>query len=76
MRSDFRLRSTYFKVEPEGEEIVLKGFGFGHGVGMAQDGAIAMSGKGYSYKSILKHYYQDIEFDSLSGSRESLDFKD
>lgn len=76
VRSDFRLRSTYFKVEPEGEEIVLKGFGFGHGVGMAQDGAIAMSGKGYSYKSILKHYYQDIEFDSLSGSRESLDFKD
>ncbi len=63
VRQDFRLRSTYFKVELDGDEVVLKGKGYGHGVGLSQDGAIEMSRKGYGYKSILMHYFQEIEFE-------------
>lgn len=29
----------------------------GHGVGMCQNGAIGMSGRGYLYEEILEHYY-------------------
>ena len=36
---------------------VIKGRGFGHGVGMSQYGAQGMARKGASYRRILRHYY-------------------
>lgn len=66
VRRDFNLRSTYFKVDLDGDYIVLKGFGYGHGVGLSQDGAIEMSKRGYQYKSILYQYYSDFEFESVA----------
>lgn len=39
------------------KEIVIKGRGNGHGVGMCQWGALEMSKLGYSYLRILSHYY-------------------
>ncbi len=38
--------------------ITVYGGGFGHGVGMSQFGAGAMSKNGASFDQILKHYYQ------------------
>lgn len=35
----------------------ISGGGNGHGVGMCQNGSIAMAKKGYTYKMILTHYY-------------------
>jgi stage II sporulation protein D len=37
--------------------VSISGGGNGHGVGMCQNGAIAMARKGYTYKMILTHYY-------------------
>lgn len=37
--------------------VSISGGGNGHGVGMCQNGAIAMARKGYSYTMILSHYY-------------------
>jgi SpoIID/LytB domain protein len=45
------------KTNKSPESFVLKGAGWGHGVGLCQIGAAIMSTKGYSYKEILKHYY-------------------
>lgn len=39
----------------------IKGNGYGHGIGMQQDGAIAMAKQGILYKEILKFYYTGIE---------------
>ena len=36
---------------------VLKGAGWGHGVGLCQIGAAMMGEKGYDYRAILNHYY-------------------
>lgn len=36
---------------------ILKGRGWGHGVGMCQIGAAVMGSRGYDYKTILQHYY-------------------
>lgn len=66
VRQDFRLRSTYFKVDLDGENVILRGNGFGHGVGLSQDGAIEMSHRGISYQRILFHYYDDIELEAIS----------
>lgn len=40
-----------------GDKIVIKGSGFGHGVGMSQNGANNMAKAGFNYKEILEFYY-------------------
>ena len=59
VRSDFQLKSTFFSVSVDsaGGTVILNGHGYGHGVGLSQEGAIRMVGLGYSYDSILLHYY-------------------
>jgi len=39
------------------QEFLLRGAGFGHGVGMCQTGAAIMALKGASFVQILNHYY-------------------
>ena len=36
---------------------VVRGAGFGHGIGMSQYGAYGFAQKGFDYKRILRHYY-------------------
>ena len=52
------LKSTLFEVARDGDTFVIKGAGFGHGVGMCQLGAIGMAGAGKSHTQILAHYYR------------------
>ena len=40
------------------ENIIFKGGGNGHGVGMSQNGVKGMAEKGYSFDQILKHYFE------------------
>ncbi|MEQ8323501.1 MAG: SpoIID/LytB domain-containing protein [Vicingaceae bacterium] len=70
IRSDFRLKSTFFDAVPEGEYIYLKGRGFGHGTGLCQEGAMKMASKGISYPEILHFYYRNVHLVDLS----ALDF--
>jgi len=44
-----------------GDAITFVGKGYGHGVGMSQDGANAMATQGFSYDEILKFYYTGTE---------------
>jgi len=41
--------------------IVFHGVGYGHGVGMPQDSAIAMAKQGFSFEEILKYFYTGVE---------------
>lgn len=65
VRRHFSLRSTFFSIEKKGDLIVLKGRGYGHGVGLSQDGAIEMSRRGFDYKSILEFYFTGVELESV-----------
>ena len=40
----------------------IGGRGWGHGIGMSQYGAYGYAKHGWSYKSILRHYYSGISF--------------
>ncbi|NOZ47547.1 MAG: SpoIID/LytB domain-containing protein [Chlorobi bacterium] len=40
------------------EQFIIKGAGWGHGVGLCQIGAAVMGEKGYSHTEILNHYYK------------------
>ena len=57
MLSESHLKSSAFDVSWEGDEVVLRGRGWGHGVGLCQIGAAVMSCEGYGYREILGHYY-------------------
>ena len=59
IRTDFQLKSTFFSVSVDSvtQSVILHGHGYGHGVGLSQEGTIRMVGLGYSYDSILYHYY-------------------
>ena len=63
-----QLRSTLFRLHEAGDGIVVRGRGFGHGVGMSQWGAYRMARKGHDYRDILKYYYRGIEIARLKGS--------
>ena len=47
------------------EAFVIKGAGWGHGVGMCQIGAAMMAERGKSAEIILKHYYPGVEIKEL-----------
>ena len=65
--SDSHLYSSAFEVERifDGGALptafVLKGSGWGHGVGLCQIGAAVMGNRGFKYKDILLHYYSGAE---------------
>ena len=56
--SPSHLKSSAFSVErdPAGA-FVLRGRGWGHGVGLCQIGAAVMAARGHDYRQILQHYY-------------------
>jgi len=56
-----KIKSTYFNSRQAGDQLILTGHGWGHGVGMCQWGAKGMAEYGRDYKSILKYYYQGIK---------------
>lgn len=43
------------------QQFVIKGAGWGHGVGLCQIGAAMMGKQGYRYEEILLHYYKGAE---------------
>ncbi|MCM8767428.1 MAG: SpoIID/LytB domain-containing protein [Candidatus Omnitrophica bacterium] len=49
--------STMFEIIDMGENIIFKGKGYGHGVGLSQWGARKMAEIGFDYKNILKFYF-------------------
>jgi len=47
------------------EQFILRGAGWGHGVGMCQTGAAALAIKGTKFDKILKHYYHGVQIRRL-----------
>lgn len=63
--SKSHLYSSAFTVEKHDiqnnipQKFILKGAGWGHGVGLCQIGAAVMGHKNYSYEKILYHYFKN-----------------
>ena len=66
IRSDWKLKSTFFCIDSRDDAVVFYGKGFGHGVGMSQEGAMEMARQGYSYKDILRFYYTNVSIMNIS----------
>ncbi len=60
------LRSTSFNINlDDSKNIIIKGKGNGHGVGLCQWGAIGQSKKGIEYEEILNHYFPGTTIKNL-----------
>ena len=66
IRSDWQFRSTYFSIEQKSDSVLFLGKGYGHGVGLCQEGAMRMSELKYTYKDILHFYYRNVHLVDLS----------
>lgn len=58
------LPSAYYYVEG-GNGYVIHGGGFGHGVGLSQNGANDMAKLGYYASDIIEHYYTGVELKDM-----------
>lgn len=54
------LPSAFITIEKSGNTFVISGGGFGHGIGMSQNGANQMAKQGKNYREILKLFYQGV----------------
>ena len=59
------LRSNYFEIIKDNNNVTINTKGYGHGVGMSQYGAQGMAKEGYTYDKILKHYYTGTEIKKI-----------
>lgn len=51
------LKSSRFTVSRSGSAFVFRGGGFGHGLGLCQEGSHVMAERGQSFQQILAHYF-------------------
>ena len=70
------LKSSRFEVGRSGSNFVFRGSGFGHGLGLCQEGAHVMAARGASYQKILEKYFpgtdlKRVETTSVNGARQS-----
>jgi stage II sporulation protein D len=65
--SPSHLYSSAFVVTREGRRFVLRGAGWGHGVGLCQIGAAVMASQGRGYREILARYYRGTTLSPLPG---------
>ncbi|MFA6469610.1 MAG: SpoIID/LytB domain-containing protein [Bacteroidota bacterium] len=63
--SPTHLYSSAFVVQKESEAFILRGAGWGHGVGLCQIGAAVMAVSGFTAEKIVLHYFRNVELRKL-----------
>lgn len=64
--SSFLLPSAFFTIERTNDTFVIRGGGYGHGIGLSQNGANEMAKKGKNYIDILTLFYQGVTVEAGS----------
>lgn len=65
VRSYFNLRSAWFNVAVHRRDVRVTGRGYGHGVGLCQEGAMGMANRGWDYEKIINYYYKNVKIVSV-----------
>jgi len=65
LRNLLNLRSANFTVTYKDEKFCFKVLGYGHGVGMSQNGANYMAKQGSDFKEILMHYNKGCKIETI-----------
>jgi stage II sporulation protein D len=54
-------KSRRYSIAEAGDRFMIRGKGWGHGVGLCQWGARGLAAQGWRYDNILAHYYGQVE---------------
>jgi stage II sporulation protein D len=65
MPSAFYIMDKEYDKEGNLVKILFRGGGYGHGVGMSQNGVKGMVNKGYHFNEILNHYYTGTKVEKI-----------
>ena len=60
IRNDLNLKSAWFTITELQDTILLRGRGYGHGVGLCQEGAMKLADLDCSYDQIIRFYYKNV----------------
>lgn len=66
LRSLLGLRSSNFEIKYSDSKFKFTVYGYGHGVGMSQNGANYMAKQGSNFKEILTWYYTDCKVEKVT----------
>ena len=66
IRQEFKLKSTYFSNYLDGKEVLVRGRGYGHGVGLCQEGAMQMAKYNYNYLQMAMYYFPGIQIHNVA----------
>jgi stage II sporulation protein D len=70
LREDWNLKSTWFAIRVENDSLFFSGRGFGHGVGLCQEGAMQMAEQGRTFDDIIHFYYKDVKLADADALKE------
>ncbi len=65
IRELFGLRSSNFEIEYKDGNFNFTVYGYGHSVGLSQNGADYMAKQGSDFKEILNHYYKNCKIEKI-----------
>ena len=60
LREYFKLKSAWFDVRVVGDNVQLEGRGYGHGIGLCQEGAMRMAVEGKTVEEIVAFYLSGV----------------
>jgi stage II sporulation protein D len=63
------IKSSRFEVSRAGGDFIFRGSGFGHGLGLCQEGAHVAARRGMSFRQILNHYFPGTKLTRLETGR-------
>jgi len=73
LREDWDLKSSFFSVTQVDSTVILKGRGYGHGVGLCQEGARVMTERGFNMNDIIDFYFYGLLIADVEDVKPSLE---
>lgn len=73
LRDDWDLKSSFFSITLNDSTVILNGRGYGHGVGLCQEGAKVMADRGFKMKDIIGFYFHGLHIADIEDVKPPLE---
>ncbi len=74
IRNDLGLKSSFFSVTAGASSVQLRGRGYGHGVGLCQEGAMVMASRGFNFRRIIAFYFGGVIVTDIENAKNRVSY--